>query len=333
MNTKTLSLFTLTLLLLLTACSPGSQAGETTAVVGTAVPIVITAQPANGTPLPFPTAEPPTPIPPLPSGLSPTALKYKVLNEFPDLFFCDPDFYPVARADELDLALERFPDLQANTEEFRAILDHNDLNGMASFNDEQKLLIYRQHKKLTAIHFELSGDKYQFQIQVAKTEGEGTLVTGTIDGSGKIRVVDRQPGIATCPICLAGQTRIDTPQGPVAVEDLRAGDAIWTADASGRRVPATILKTTRVLVPAGHLMVHVVLDDRRELWASPGHPTADGRSLAELRLGDTLDGGRIIRLERLPYDQPATYDVLPSGDMGWYWANGILMGSTLSATR
>jgi hypothetical protein len=255
-----------------------------------------------------------------------------VLDEFPDLFFCDPDFYPVARADELDLALERFPELQANTEEFQAILAHNGLSGLATFSDEQKLLIYREHKKLAAIHFELSGDEYRFQLQVAKTEGEGFLVTGTIDGNGKITVLERQPGIATCPICLAKHTLIDTPQGPVAVEDLRVGDAIWTADATGTRVPATVMKTTRTLVPPGHLMVHIVLNDGRELLASPGHPTADGRTLAELSLGDILDGGRITRLEWLPYDQAATYDILPSGGKGWYWADGILMGSTLLAT-
>src|SRR3989442_783087 len=28
--------------------------------------------------------------------------------------------------------------------------------------------------------------------------------------------------------------------------------------------------------------------------------------------------------------QPYTYDLLPSGDTGFYWANGILVGSTLA---
>ena len=333
MNTKTVSIFTVTLLCLLSSCSPAPQVGDSTAIVGTAVPIVITAQPADGTPLPILTAEPPTQIPKLPSGASPTELKYKVLDKYPDLFFCDPDFYPVARDDELNLALERFPELQANSEEFQAILVHNGLSGLSTFSDEQKLLIYREHKKLAAIHFELSVDKYQFQLQVAESEGQGFLVTGTIDGNGKIAVLERQPGIASCPICLAGHTRIDTPQGPAAVEDLQVGDAIWTEDAIGARIPATIVKTARVPVSPGHLMVHIVLDDGRELLASPGHPTADGRSLVELGLGDLLDGGRILRLEWLPYDQPATYDILPSGGKGLYWANGILMGSTLSATR
>jgi hypothetical protein len=297
------------------------------------IPIVITAQPANGTPLPFPTVEPLTPIPVLPSGASPTELKYKVVDDFPDLFFCDPDFYPVARADELDLALERFPELLANPEAFNAILKHNSLTNITEFSDEQKLLIYREHKKLAAIRFELTGDKYQFQLQVAESEGQGFIVTGTIDGSGSITVLERLPGIATCPICLAEHTTIDTPDGPVAVEDLRVGEAIWTADASGARIPATIINTSRVLVPAGHPMVHVVLDDGRELLASPGHPTADGQWVGDLHIGDLLDGGRIIRLERMAYDRLATYDVLPSGGTGWYWANRILMGSTLLASH
>jgi hypothetical protein len=50
-------------------------------------------------------------------------------------------------------------------------------------------------------------------------------------------------------------------------------------------------------------------------------------------VGDLLDGGRIIQLERLPYTGMATYDVLPSGGTGVYWANGILMGSTLQMSR
>jgi hypothetical protein len=116
----------------------------------------------------------------------------------------------------------------------------------------------------------------------------------------------------------------------VAVEALRAGDVVWTVDGSGARVSAPILTTVRVFVPAHHPMLHVVLQDGRELWASPGHPTSDGRALAELAPGDWLDGAPIAHLERIAYDQPATYDLLPAGGTGLYWANGILIGSTLA---
>jgi hypothetical protein len=76
-------------------------------------------------------------------------------------------------------------------------------------------------------------------------------------------------------------------------------------------------------------MVHVTLSDGRELWASPGHPTADGRSIGELEIGDKLDGSPVTHLERVPYGGVSTFDILPAGDTGFYWANGILMGSTL----
>ena len=68
------------------------------------------------------------------------------------------------------------------------------------------------------------------------------------------------------------------------------GDLIWTANLSGERVQGTILNTVRVVVPADHQIVHMVLSDGRELWASPGHPTADGRKLGNLQVGDNLDG-------------------------------------------
>jgi len=331
---KKLSAFRMILVVFLSACAPiipGSGVStpiEITAEVSTVIAETAGPPPTEG---PSPTPEPPTPIPTLPSStLSPTELKYLVLEQFPDFFFCDPDYYPIAREDEMVLAQQRFQDLQANQEEFQTILNHNGLGGQTAFTDEQKLLIYREHKKLAAIFFELVGDKYQFQIQTGMEGQQGFVIKGTIDGNGSIEILQQDPSFPTCPICLAAGTRIDTPQGPVAVEDLRVGSPVWTMNASGERVPATILETVRVAVPARHQMVHIVLSDGRELWASPGHPTADGRALGHLKVGDLLDSARVTRLELLTYDGFTTYDLLPAGDTGFYWANGILIGSTLA---
>src|SRR6266498_1502850 len=221
---------------------------------GVATPIVMTAEVSTvvaatvGTPPtegPFPTPAPPTPIPTLPSStLSPTELKYKVLDQFPDFFFCDPDFYPIAHDDETILAQQRFSELQADQEEFQAILSHNGLSGSTTFTDEQKLLIYREHKKLNAIYFELVSDKYQFQIQTGSEGQKGSFITGTIDGNGSIEVQKQEQGFPTCPICLAAGTLIDTPRGAVNVENLQVGDAVWTMNGSGERVSATILRTS-----------------------------------------------------------------------------------------
>ena len=331
---KKLSAFRMILVVFLSACAPiipGS--GVSTPIEITAEVSTVIAETAGppGTQGPIPTPEPPTPIPTLPSStLSPTELKYRVLEQFPDFFFCDPDYYPIAREDEMVLAQQRFQDLQANQEEFQTILNHNGLGGQTAFTDEQKLLIYREHKKLAAIFFELVGDKYQFQIQTGMEGQQGFVIKGTIDGNGSIDILQRDPSFPTCPICLAAGTLIDTTEGPVAVEDLRAGSPVWTMNASGERVPATILETVRVAVPARHQMVHIVLSDGRELWASPGHPTADGRALGHLKVGDLLDSARVTRLELLTYDGFTTYDLLPAGDTGFYWANGILIGSTLA---
>jgi hypothetical protein len=252
-----------------------------------------------------------------------------VLERFPDLFFCDPDFYPVARADEGDLADKSFPELQANAEEFNTILAHNDLAGITSFTEAQKLLIYQEHKKLAAIPFELNGSGYQFQIQVAKTEGNGERVTGFIDSQGSISVQQKEPSIAACPICLAQGTLIDTPSGSIPVESLKVGLLVWTMDQAGARAALPITRTGKTVVPTAHRVVHLVLDDGRELWVSPGHPTVEGRSLGQLQEGDSLDGGIIRTLERVSYTSDATYDLLPAGDTGFYWANGILLASTL----
>ncbi len=308
--------------LFLSSCGPAPSSGIATAQVVTVIPIL------PGTVFPVQTAAPPTLIPTIRSALSPTELKYRVLDQFPDFFFCDPDYYPIAIADEADLARQRFPELQANREEFQVILDHNGLGGLSSFTDDQKLLIYRDHKKLAAINFELVKNKYKFQLQTGN-EGQGFAIMGTIDGGGSIDIQQRDPGFPTCPICLSENTLIDTPQGTIAVEDLRVGDLVWTMSATGERLPAAILKTVRVAVPANHQIVHVVLNDGRELWASPGHPTTVGQRLGDLKTGDLLDGARVTLLERLPYEGSATYDLLPSGGTGFYWANGILMGSTL----
>ena len=334
---KRLTGFTILLALFLAACAtiiPGNS-NETTPIVITAVMSTVIAETSGPAPTggPSPTPVPATPIPSLPAAsLSPTELKYKVLDQFPDFFFCDPDFYPIAREDEMLLALQRFPELQANQEEFQAILNHNGLGGLTTFTDDQKLTLYREHKKLNAIYFELVEDQYQFQIQTGSEGQQGDVITGTIDGNGSINVQEQTHGFPTCPICLAAGSLIDTPNGAIAVENLEIGQPVWTMNEAGERVEGKILEIGSVRVPRTHQVIHVHLSDGRELWASPGHPTADGRILGDLKTGDVLDGAKITLIKQVPYPGVATYDLLPSGATGFYWANGILMGSTLKIT-
>ncbi len=228
--------------------------------------------------------------------------------------------------------LDSFPSIRKNTEEFLAILRHNNLTGITNFSLEQKLLIYREHKKLNVgISLEPSEYTYKFQFIISEGNPEWYYkIEGTIDYNGTITILKKERlNFYPCPICLAGNTRIDTPTGSVTVKNLQKGMVVWTASSSGTRIPATVLKNMSVPVPPGFQIVHLVLNDGRELFVSPGHPTADGRKLGNLSLGDTLDGAIVVIAERVPYKGIATYDILPSGDTGFYWANGILIKSTL----
>ena len=154
----------------------------------------------------------------------------------------------------------------------------------------------------------------------------------SINFSNQTVTFDKVTGVSPiggCPICLAGSTRIDTPTGSVLVKDLQIGMLVWTTDKTGQRVSGIITKTSKVPVPLTHQMVHLVLNDGRELCVSPGHPTIDKRTISDLLPGDLYAGALVINTERILYDERETYDILPSGETGFYWANGILIGSTL----
>ncbi|MBI2613378.1 MAG: Hint domain-containing protein [Candidatus Levybacteria bacterium] len=138
------------------------------------------------------------------------------------------------------------------------------------------------------------------------------------------------PSYGGCPICLDGNTLIDTPSGLVPVKNLQVGMSVWTTDKTGQRVSGVITKTSKVPVPLTHQMIHLVLANGRGLFVSPGHPTIDERIVWDLSVGDIYDGSTVASVERVSYDQEATYDILPSGETGFYWANGILLNSTLN---
>lgn len=67
----------------------------------------------------------------------------------------------------------------------------------------------------------------------------------------------------------------------------------------------------------------------RMLLLSLGHPTVDGRTAADLAPGALYEGARVVSSDLILYNNEATYDLLPSGETGFYFANGIPLGSTL----
>ena len=263
-----------------------------------------------------------------PTTYSLPELKYRLLAYFDDFFWCDPHLWPIPREEqEQQDALEQFPAIRADEAEFAAILKYLYLSNKSDYTDEEKLLIFRQHKKLTyALQVTPVGDVYRFTIRVG--EGQGETIEGEITTSGEITITKREPSINSCPICLAPGTLIDTPQGMVPVELIDQGTVVWTLDGAGNRVASTVVKAAKTLVPLEFELVRLELDDGRSVTASPGHPSADGRALGDYRLNDGLDGSIVVAIRRIDY-QGMTYDILPAGATGVYWASGILLRSTL----
>lgn len=105
---------------------------------------------------------------------------------------------------------------------------------------------------------------------------------------------------------------------------------VWSVNVKGTKIVSKVIKVGSSLVPKGHIVIHLVLSDKRELWVSPNHPTADGRVVGNLTVGEKYDGSIIHVMKLVSYTDAKTYDLLPAGDTGYYFANGILMGSTLN---
>ncbi len=269
--------------------------------------------------------------PPPGRALSQAELKYALFDRVGRPWYCDPDFFPVARADEKALAVQRFSEVQADAATYQAILQHNGMAGATT--DEQKLLVYRDWKQLNALRLEAADAasyRFNYRAQPASGGKQGAQVEGTIDAFGRISITKQQPsGPPPCPICLADDARIDAPRGEIAVTALREGDVVWTLDADGHRLAAPLVMVGSAQAPSGHEVVVVALADGRAVRVSPGHPLVDGRRAGELRVGDALDGSVVVSLTRAPY-RGETHDVLPAGPSGAYWANGVLLLSSLA---
>jgi len=260
-------------------------------------------------------------------------LKYAVFEQIGRPWYCDPDFYPIARADEKDLARERLPEMQADPD-FRAILVHNGIAPGAALTDDQLLAVYHDWKDLARLELApvAGSDAYGFSglIRPRNDDKQGQRIDLRVSPAGRVTVIHREKtDPPMCPICLAETTLIDTLRGQVRVTELRVGDLVWTVDERARRVTAPLAAAASLAAPIGHEVVLVTLADGRSVAASPGHPLADGRLMGALAVGDPLDGSRVSAVVRLPY-RGRTYDVLPAGPTGAYWADGVLLRSTLA---
>lgn len=139
----------------------------------------------------------------------------------------------------------------------------------------------------------------------------------------------------TCPVgcaplcmCAAPDTPIATPDGERPIASLRVGDLVFSVD--GDAVVAVPIVATHQTPVSDHRVVRVTLDNGVTLEITGGHPTADGRTFADLFAGSRLGDLSIAAVEEVPYAHPFTYDILPGSSSGTYFAGGALIGSTLA---
>jgi len=135
------------------------------------------------------------------------------------------------------------------------------------------------------------------------------------------------PGCPEC-VCAAPDTLVATPSGAQPIAALQVGDRVYSIH-GGQLRAVPIVRVNRVRAE-NHHVVEATLASGARLAMSGPHPTADGRTFADLRVGERLAGQTIVELVWLPYEHDYTYDILPASDTGTYFAAGALVGSTLA---
>ncbi len=126
------------------------------------------------------------------------------------------------------------------------------------------------------------------------------------------------------PICCSYNTRIKTAGIEKNISDIKEKDLVI----SDENKPVNVIKTSKVEVK-NHNVLKITLNDATILELSPGHPTSDGRTVKDLMVGDKIDNRMVIETRLIPYKYKYTYDILPDSKSGNYYANGVLIGSTL----
>lgn len=78
-------------------------------------------------------------------------LKLLLIERLGPRWYCDPDEYPVSQGSEQERAIERFAEMKAENEVYRAVAARLSIDPAGNLTDAQKLAIYRQWKVASTI--------------------------------------------------------------------------------------------------------------------------------------------------------------------------------------
>jgi hypothetical protein len=265
--------------------SPRASAAAT-AGTGEASPgasVIVPDTSPDGTP-------PTTPRPTLPP-LELVGLRYRLVDELGRPLFCDPDYYPIARADESVLAQERYPEIRADTPTHDAITAHLGIDPATTPTAGQMLAIYREWKMLNALVLEPANGAYRFDYIASSAAGaeEGGASRARSTARVDRRRTPRGVGHAALPDLPGSGTAIATPVGPIAVEDLRPEHGRLDRGCQGRRVSRPGRHRGFDWFPPTHRVVHLVSTTAGGWTPQPGHRCLTVVASATPSGGDLVD--------------------------------------------
>src|SRR5438034_8991949 len=122
-----------------------------------------------------------------------------------------------------------YPHIVSDLPTYSAILRREHLPP-TPLTDDQVVAVYRDWLKLKAVRLERDGAVYRFNMFPGPTsEALRHEVVGKVDLLGHVYEVHQGPGLGGCPICLAADSVVSTPTGPVFASKIAIGMQVWSA--------------------------------------------------------------------------------------------------------
>ena len=125
----------------------------------------------------------------LQTGLSPSSLKYHLIEHFGGVLVGEPVVVPddVRR----EQARSAFPTIQQNDEEFQAVLDQLGLERRSELTEEEQVQVLGEKEKLNAVLLEPAESGHSFWMTIME-EGDPFEIEGTLGSDGEVSVLKKE---------------------------------------------------------------------------------------------------------------------------------------------